>query len=288
MTIDDIYYAAVNGEKRRLIELLENNKVTKQVDINEMIDGGVNNGVHSSFTVLFSVLYQMQQNGFNREIMDVLVEYGIDLNTRVKVSSDAFVRQIPLMVYFIREWNQPEMLKYFLEKGANPDIAQNESYVGSHTESYPATYFAIMFNESLQMLNLLLEYGADPNRWVFAYNYEEAVSQRLPLMFYALVKMQNKEKCIALFNYGAYLDTETITGDKWNNKWKFNKYISGVYPQYTRMLDDAYLQGCRNPKKGNNLFIKNQLLEELKGDTGKKEDITSNTEPVKKKRFRLF
>ena len=88
--------------------------------------------------------------------------------------------------------------------------------------------------------------------------------------------------------YGAYLDTETITGDKWNNKWKFNKYISGVYPQYTRMLDDAYLQGCRNPKKGNNLFIKNQLLEELKGDTGKKEDITSNTEPVKKRGFAFF
>ena len=52
MTIDDIFNAAVSGDKALLVQLLE----AGEVDINQSLDAGYSSGVHTKLPMLFSVL----------------------------------------------------------------------------------------------------------------------------------------------------------------------------------------------------------------------------------------
>lgn len=242
MTIDDIYSAAINGEKEKLIQLLE----TGEVDINQTVYGGVHNGVHTSFTVLFSIVAQMRQTGFDFEILDILVKYGIDLNAPVEVYNDAFTRKIPIAAYAIRDWDTPQLVGYLLSRGANPSNAQIEINSDGRKELYPLSYLAIVFRKDHHLLNLLLRHGADPNMKVFTYNHEQACPQILPQLFYAIVNQDSLEKAAALFSYGADPNIECMIGYGRVRNLGFADYIRKVYPKMLDLFNRAYRQGSSN------------------------------------------
>lgn len=242
MDIDDIYFAAINGEKEELIRLLE----ADEININEMMDCGVNDGIHTKAPALFSILTTMHGSGrFNYEILEILVRYGVNLNGYVEVSNDAFTRRIPILCYAVRDWQSPDLIRYFMQRGAYPDARQIETYADGHTEEYPLLYFAIQFWNDCELLQILLHHGAQPNNYVVAYNYEQACRQTLPLLFYALIGQQNLAKCAWLFRYGADLNYPVNAGYGLVQQYKFRNYISMVYPRFSDMLYTAYNEGNR-------------------------------------------
>ena len=112
MNIDDIYTAAINSQTETLISLLEAN----EVDINELLDGGIANGVHSRFPALFSILVAMQEKGYyDYEILDILISYGANVNEYVINETDAYTFRIPIVFYAIR-WNDAKLVRYFMDK----------------------------------------------------------------------------------------------------------------------------------------------------------------------------
>ncbi|MBE5785407.1 MAG: hypothetical protein E7330_06350 [Clostridiales bacterium] len=60
MNADDVFFAATEGDKARLIELLQ----TGEVDISEPIDCGVAGGVHVTAPLLYSILNIMSRKAF--------------------------------------------------------------------------------------------------------------------------------------------------------------------------------------------------------------------------------
>jgi len=252
MTIDDIFNAAINGDQEQLVSLLE----AKELDINQNIDAGINNGLHTEFPVLFSILHHMNENGMNEGILDTLIAYGVDVDAKVKVSCDAFSRYVPFLSYIIRDWNNPRMLRYLLSRGANPNNTQEEHYMEGHRESYSLAYLAIVFRRDCSMLNLLLQYGADPNKPVRVYNHEAACQQELPLMFYALIDQQSMEKCEALFSYGADHKAEVVVGFGLMPTLPLNQYILMTYPRFNGMFTAAARSGRHNQKTPSPVSIK--------------------------------
>lgn len=247
MNIDDIYFAAINGDKERLISLLE----ADEVDINEPVDCGVNNGLHTTVPPLYSILSTMYQKHqrFNYEILDILIKYDININGFVEVYNDAFGRKIPLLCYAIRDWKSLELVNFFMQRGANPNIKQYESYTDGHNESYPLAYFAIMFWDDYRMLEIILGHGGDPNGHSLVYNHEQACSQYLPHIFHALISCKSPEKCICLSRFGMDMNTETIIGFGLIPKLSFKRYVSMVHNHLSNMLHSTYQQGRKYPLK---------------------------------------
>ncbi len=247
MNIDDIYFAAINGDKELLINLLE----TDEIDINEPIDCGVNNGLHTTATLLYSILSTMYQKHqrFNYEILDILIKYDININGFVEVYNDAFGRKIPILCYAIRDWKSLELVNFFMQRGANPNIKQYESYTDGHNESYPLAYFAIMFWDDYRMLEIILGHGGDPNGCALVYNHEQACLQYLPHIYHALVACNSPEKCICLSRFGMNPNIETVIGFGLIPKLSFKRYISMVHHHLSNMLNSTYQQGRKFPLK---------------------------------------
>ncbi len=243
MTIDDIYTAAVNGDQQQLTALLE----ADEIDINQMLDGGISAGMHISFPMLFSVLAHMAQNGMNFEILDILVKHGVDLNGKVKVTCEAFTRYIPYIFYAIQDWNCFPMVHYLLDKGAAPDNLKEEYYSEGHEEFYSLTFCAMTCCENASYLQLLLHYGADPDYRCIAYSHQDACNQKLPLLFYSLVDQKSLEKTAMLFSYGADPDVEIDIGIGARPIFKFSRYLSSSYSQFCGLMRQAQQQGAAKP-----------------------------------------
>lgn len=242
MNIDDIFNAAISGNKELLTKLLQAN----EVDINAPIDCGVSNGFHTTVPLLFSVLSTMSksENGFLYDVLDILVEHGIDLNSRVELKSDAVTHLSPMMVYAITEWKSLELVRYLLRKGMNPNIEKREEYAEGRIERYSLLYFAVVKWSDCEMMKIVLQYGADPNKQVLTYSHHYASYQQLPPLFYALTNQKDLEKTALLFSYGADLHGEV---DLMVRKFRFQSYINLHYMQYSDMLSRAYNLGMRNP-----------------------------------------
>ncbi len=245
MSIDDIYTAAVNGQKEELIRMLE----AGEVNLNERLDGGINNGVQVYLPMFFSVLAYMKDNGFRYDILDLLVQYGVDLDACVTLENDAYTRHIPYICYAIRDWKSPELVEYLLSRGADPNRCQGEKYADGHVEMYPLAFYAINFWENTDILHLLLHYGADPDKEVLTFNYDAAARQVLPLAFSAVVGQQSAEKAALLFAYGANPSFELDVGYGMIRKYLFKRYIDTLYSQFSDLLSSAIRYGKANRMK---------------------------------------
>ena len=247
MNIDDIYTAAINSQTETLISLLEAN----EVDINELIDGGIHNGVHSRFPTLFSILVAMEEKGcYDYEILDILISYGANINEYVITETDVYTYRIPLVFYAIR-WNDAKLVRYFMERGVRPHLAQQEDYTAGYQQKFPLAYVA-MYADDDEILKTVLEYGAWPDDSAHVYNQSAAVDQILPVLFYALVDQQSEEKCTLLFRYGVEIDTCIYPTRR--KPMKFNQYVSRYYPQLSDMLRRAYKAGRAQPLKPKNVY----------------------------------
>ena len=241
MTIDDIYTAAINGDKEQLIQLLE----AGEVNINQTIQGGYTAGVQTAFPLLFSVLAKMQETGYNYEILEILVRYGVNLDGCVYLTSDAFTRHIPILCYAIQDWKNIQLVRFFLERGAEPDVCKLENYADGHMEMYPLLYFAIQCWPTGELMDLLLHYGASPNHALLTYNAQQACSQELTHLFFSLIDQQSMEKTALLFCYGADLRATVKPGYGAVRELPFDKYIARVYPRFSGMLKTAFQTGSR-------------------------------------------
>lgn len=281
MSIDDIYFAAINNDKEKLISLLE----ADEVDINELLDCGVNNGVRIKAPLLYSILSAMFQNhqSFNFEILDILIKYDININGFVSVSNDAFTRNIPILCYAIRDWKSFALVNFFMQRGANPNIKQYEAYSDGHNESYPLAYFAIMFWDDYRLLEIILGHGGDPDGCALVYNHEQACLQYLPHIYHALVACNSPEKCICLSRFGMNPNIETVIGFGLIPKLSFKRYITMVHNHLSGMLNSTYQQGRKFPLKPVHILRENFVK---KPQNYKVYSTTENED--KKEKVRLF
>ena len=245
MNIDDIYNAAVRGDKELLTSLLQ----TKEVDINAPIDCGVSNGFHTTVPLLFSILSTMKgsEKGFLYDVLDILVAHGINLNSTVELKSDAVTHLSPMMVYAISEWKSPELVQYLLRKGMNPNIEKVEKYADGHYERYSLLYFSIVKWTGCKLMQTVLQYGADPNHLIQTYSHHYACCQLLPPLFYALTQQKDLEKTALLISYGANINGKIDVNCAAYREFRFQSYINMHYMAYSDMLQRAYTLGMRNP-----------------------------------------
>lgn len=238
MTIDDIYCAARDGNLPLLTSQLEEGGV----DLNAMLDGGIQNGFDVSLPMLYTLLEHMSANGVNRPVLDLLVEHGIDLNARVVLKNDQMVSKIPLLTYPVEIWHNDELVAYLLEKGANPSVLK-EIYNCSngHVSTSPMTYFAITAPNGERALELLLQYGADPNQYADVYD-NRGFYQYLPMIYYATVEQQSLSKCTLLFRYGASPQVMLDLGMGPVRKPNFQQYLRMTYPKLTSLMNRAFEQ----------------------------------------------
>ena len=246
MTVDDIYFAAINEEKEKLISLLE----AREININVMLDCGITNGQHLKVPLLYSILNSVKAKGYNYEILDILIQYGVDLDAKITLSNEVFTKHIPLLAYVICDFKSFELTQYLLSKGANPNATRNDEYSDNHKEVYPLLYFALTKWETTSMAELLLKYGANSSAVVETYNQHVACSQWFPISFYAIninkvnenfdvfwVDKESYSKLLLCFNYGAKIDHLLYTGKGYLN---FNEYIQQNYAQFYNTLMSAY------------------------------------------------
>lgn len=238
MTIDDIYYAARDGNLPLLSSQLEEGSV----DLNAMLEGGMQNGYDVTLPMLFTLLEYMSVNDLNRPVLDLLVAHGIDLNARVVLKNDQTVTRVPLLTYPIQIWHNEEIVAYLLEKGANPGAVKeilNRS--NGHVSTSPMAYFAISAPHGERVLELLLEHGADPNQYADVYD-ERGFYQYLPLIYYATVEQQSLNKCTLLFRYGASPQVMLDLGKGPVRKPNFQQYLRMTYPNLTGLMNRAFEQ----------------------------------------------
>ncbi len=237
MNVDDIYFPAINGDLVELERVLQAN----EVDLNAMLDAGVNNGVHTQFPLLFSVLNTMSQSGYNYQVLDMLIDYGVDLDVPVVLTTDAYTHTIPILAYVIRNWKSIELLEYLLKRGADSNAKQHERY-RTHIESYTMLYFSIMFWDGVDAMGLLLQYGADPDGTIWAYEKDHAASQQLIPLFYTVVNLRDAAKTRMLFCFDASMFATIDTGIGWSHEFMFKKYLERAYPASVAFMETAYRQ----------------------------------------------
>ncbi len=240
--IDDIYTAATEQEYARLEEMLKSG----EVDLNQMVDAGVNAGVRTKLPALYSIIGEMVDNDrIDYRALDLLVYYGMDLNAAVVLSCDAYAYRIPVLIYIVKTWESAELLEYFLKRGANPNVAQVENYADGHMEQFSALYYAICECEDAALLSILLKYGADPNWLICVFEEEEAQQQLLLPLFYALIIEENYEKTRMLLQYGAKLYETMDLGP--GETMPFDQYVARVYPGYRNVLAQAQREASAYP-----------------------------------------
>ena len=248
MNIDTLYNAALQGDMSELESVLQSAK--GQVDINQVIDCGNVNGNDTKITLLFSVIAQMRETQINYDALDLLIKYGADVNGMVSLYDGRELIEVPILAYAIVDWNDKQLLEYFLKKGADPDIAKVTTIYGNHKSVFPMIYMAIAIAGNAEMLKMLLKYGADPNAYVQLYVQDRGCYQALPPIYHALVECQSQVMCRYLFMYGASPQSTIDLGYGLARKMSFTKYIQFTYPELSGMLTNTFesAQGANAPK----------------------------------------
>ncbi|AGA67448.1 ankyrin repeat-containing protein [Brachyspira pilosicoli P43/6/78] len=173
-------------------------------------------------TSLLDVSYRISESfDKNKEMFKILVENGFDLESRIKADRSDY-DYTPLMIAVYKK--DYDMVKYLLDKGANPNTANNEKKT--------ALMIAIA-NNNFDISKLLIQQGANINT-KDEYGYT-ALMRAAMIGSYEMVKF--------LLENGANINTKDNDG---NTVLYYNIYYAG-YGEEERL---------ENAKKIFNLLIK--------------------------------
>ncbi len=200
MTIDDIFYASIEGRTDDLDNMLA------QEDAKDLLNQLIRSEegediICSQFTVVFSILFNMKQNNtFNYTVLYILSKHGMDLNIPVSVHfTNGNTISYPIIKCII---DYPEPLEWTLKNGADPNMMQHNYYPDKLTEENSLLFYAIR-NNSVKSVNILLNYNANPDLCNKALLTEENLLQTIPPLYYAVVENKNPDICTELLRYGA-------------------------------------------------------------------------------------
>jgi len=237
MNIDKIYEAAVAGNLGKLESYLRSGKV----DINQMIETEMGDGVRGSFPMLFSVLAAMNQQGIQPQALEMLVRYGVDVNGYVVLDQPGMRMTVPILSYALLDWTNPDIVEFLLSHGANPNDVKLIEHSNGDTSSFPMLQFAISNKEpkSVLLMELLMQYGAEPDGYALVSDAQDNIKQYMLMLHFALVEEQNSAKCISLLRHGASPDEMIHTGDGVLPPMPFRQYVQQMHPHLSPMLEAA-------------------------------------------------
>lgn len=237
MNIDKIYEAAVAGNLGKLESYLRSGKV----DINQMIATEMGDGVRGYFPMLFSVLVAMNQRGLQPQALEMLARYGVDVNGYVVLEQPGMEMTVPILAYALLDWSNPDITEFLLSHGADPNGVKLIEHSNGDTSSFPMLQFAISNKDakSLLLMELLMQYGAEPDGYALVYDKQEQVKQYMLMLHFALVEEQNSAKCISLLRHGASPDEMISTGDGVLPPMPFRQYVRQMHPHLMPMLEAA-------------------------------------------------
>ncbi|MBR6568963.1 MAG: hypothetical protein IKK75_00765 [Clostridia bacterium] len=247
MTIDDIFFPAIEGN----LLMLETRLRAREVDLNQMLDAGVNNGYRTQLPLLFSVLNKMHIDGVNTQVLKKLIRYGADPNGYVILENNIETMKIPLLTYVLCDWDNPEMAEFLLTHGADPNAIKEIRRQDGHTSTYPMLYFTLINKgpNSSTLLEMMLKHGADPNEYVNLFIAFGKYYQYLPPVYYALVDQQDRVKLVLLFRYGASPQITIDVGYGVAPKTDFQRYIQMVHPKLSDMLVSCFEASQLHPQQ---------------------------------------
>lgn len=242
MHIDDIYFPAAEGNLPLLRERLE----MQAVDLNQLLTGNESNGFRVRLPMLFTLLEKMAGNGVNRQVLQLLVHHGADVNGFCLLENDTQTIQVPLLTYAIEIWKHAELAEVLLQLGANPDAAKVETRGGQLHSSSPMLYFAIVSPQCDTMVPLLLRYGADPDARAIV-RHAQGFCQELPMLYYAHVQQPNDAITTLLLRGGASPYVITVANGSADGRISFDHYLKVNYPHRLdalyRLCEAAQQQG---------------------------------------------
>ena len=246
MTADDIYNAAVTGDREQLLELLaqeEAKALLNEVSAVEVEDA---EGMVIEFALAFSILYDTR-GAVPYDMLDILADAGMSFEKTVVLKQNGETKSRPLLEYAISVWEDPQLVEYLLKKGVSPDTVHKATGVHGKTSTTTMLWYALNCGKAMQMLELLLKYGADPDKCCQIYDEEEWVYQYLPPLYYALVKNRDLEQTVCLIRYGASVQCGIDIGTGFMHKTNFRRYVSLYQSDLSNTLDSAFAIAQADP-----------------------------------------
>lgn len=237
MTVDDLYYAAVDKDPEELRQMLAGGGAAL---LKEKIDGDPDeDGCVSQFTVVFSILCAMRGK-VRYDILDVLVEAGVNFRECVCLKQDSTKTERPMLEYAISIWEDPKLVEYMLKNGAYPNAVRIDTDSLGRKSKTTMVWYGLNYGEGTQMLELLLKYGADPEKCCELYDEELGVYQYLPPLYYSVVENKNLNQSVCLMRYGASPQCGIDTGVGLMHNTNFKKYLSIYFPGLNQHLVKAF------------------------------------------------
>ena len=234
-TMDDMYFAAIEGDVNKLGEILQHQPelLTEQY---ETVD---DNGNTINATAVFSILVHMNSNEMNNFVLDTLCGFGVNFNQNVYIRYPNGTRTVkPLLTYTI-DWDNYPLTLYLLEHGANPDSMTEDTTEGSMPTRLSMLYFAIDSHNNYRMVELLLKYGANPQMYCEPFIGDAMVYQKIPPIYYSVVKNPSVEMTALLLRFGASTSQIIDIGRGFRHAGKFWVYVKSNYPKYSAVIREA-------------------------------------------------
>ncbi|RMB00065.1 ankyrin repeat domain-containing protein [Hydrogenothermus marinus] len=175
----------------------------------------------------------------NYEIIELLLKYHADINARSIIPDEKVHFGLPAPIHLAKT---PQMIKYLLERGANPNAKTAYGRTPLHQAVMPSEKekdengntrvgaYKYITEKAIEEVKVLLEYGADPN---IQDNYDKTPID--------LAKEYQKERIEILKEYDMY--------DFYKEKYdpeKIKKEIE-IYDQILKLLEE-YKEKNRLPK----------------------------------------
>lgn len=241
-TVDDLFFALVNGRIGESEEILRNQPelLTESVEIDDE-----EKGTTTYTVVLFSVLWEMHNEGINRDSLDVMSAAGQDFNHCVHIAFPNMRHSNRPILFYTIMWNDPELTEYLLEHGADPNAMTDDDTESEYCKSTYITMlkYAITDCQGTEMMKLLLSYGADPRKYSEPFvEGTHMVNQKILPMYYSVVDMNSPEKTACLLQYGASPQDMIDVGFGFMHRNSFYQYLKMLYPKKTVVVDLALKQ----------------------------------------------
>lgn len=151
----------------------------------------------------------------NLRIVNLLFQHGCNGNEyRIKKEINGQKKKWFLLKETVWKAKNFELMKLFLDNGANPNILDEDANYSSNS-----LYEAIVLNR-IDMVKALLEFGGNPNEYFIAYKNNK-IEQKVPMLFLAVMHSDNIELVELLIQYGAKWDVEVVVNGIVNRLKKY-------------------------------------------------------------------